>query len=157
MSTDSENSFWFLGSLATIRVSAHAGADQLSVIEQRARKGYSPALHLHRTQDEIFHALAGEFRFVIGDQEKNLQAGDMLLVPKGTPHTYIITSHEDGHWLSITLGVDFENFVRALERPASRMEIPASGEDPSPENVLAVNLTAAQFGIDIVGPRLEAA
>ncbi len=155
MSIDSEEYFWFLGSLTMVRVSAHEGANQLSVIEQRARKGYSPALHLHRTQDEIFHALAGEFRFVVGDQEKLIRAGDMLLIPKGTPHTYIITSQVDGRWLEITVGVDFENFVRAMERPASRLEIPPSGEDSSPENVLAVNLTAAQFGIDIVGPRLE--
>ena len=155
MSTDPEKYFWFLGSLTTIRVSAQTGDNQLSIVEQRARKGYSPALHLHHTQDEIFHALAGEFRVVIGDQEKYLKAGDMLLIPKGTPHTYIITSHEDGRWLTITVGVDFENFVRALERPASRLEIPPSGEDTSPENVLTVNLTAAQFGIDIVGPRLE--
>src|ERR1051325_10161133 len=111
MSTDSENYFWFLGSLTIIRVSAHIGANQLSVIEQRARKGYSPALHLHRAQDEIFQALAGEFRVIVGDQEKHLKAGDMLLIPQGTPHTYIIASEEDGHWLTITVGADFENFV----------------------------------------------
>ena len=155
MSTDSEKYFWYLNTLTTIRVSAHTGDNQLSVVEHRALKGYSPALHLHRTQDEIFHVLEGEFRIKVGDKEKHLKAGDMLLIPKGTPHTFIIASLEGGRWLAITVGVDFENFVRALARPAERFEIPSSGEDTSPENVLTVNMTADQFGIDIVGPRLE--
>ena len=155
MNTDSAKYFWFLNSLTTIRVSAQAGDNQLSVVEQRAPKGYSPLLHLHRTQDEIFQVLEGEFRIKVDDEEKRLKAGDILLIPKGTPHTFIMESLEDGRWLSITVGVDYENLVRALARPAERLEVPPSGEDTSPENLLANTLTAAQFGIDIVGPRLE--
>ena len=155
MSTDSEKYFWYLNSLTTIRVSAQAGADQLSVVEQRALKGYSPPLHLHHTQDEMFHVLEGEFRIKVGDQEKRLKAGDLLLIPKGTPHTYIIASPKGGRWLSITVGADFENFVRALARPAEQLDVPTRGEDTSPENALTVTLTAAQFGIEIVGPSLS--
>lgn len=154
MSTDSEKYFWFMNSLTTIQVSARAGDDQLSIVEQRAPKGYSPALHIHRDQDEIFHALEGEFRIKVGDQEKRLKAGDLLLIPKGTPHTYIIASPKGGRWFTITVGVDLENFVRALARPAEQLDVPTRGEDTSPENAMTVTLTAAQFGIDIVGPRL---
>ena len=155
MTTESGKYFWFLNSLTTIRVSAQAGEDQLSIVEQRALQGYSPALHLHRAQDEIFHVLEGEFRIKVGDDEKHLQTGDMLLVQKGIPHTFIIESQEGGRWLSITAGMDYENLVRALARPAERLEIPSSGEDTSPENAMTIALTADQFGIDIVGPRLE--
>jgi quercetin dioxygenase-like cupin family protein len=155
MNTDSEKYFWFLNSLTTIRVSAQAGDDQLSVVEQRARKGYSPPLHLHRAQDEIFHVLEGEFRIRVGNQEQRLKAGHILLVPKGTPHTFIIESSKGGHWLGITVGTDYENFVRALARPAEHLDVPPAGEDTSPENLLTNTMTAAQFGIDIVGPRLE--
>ena len=155
MKTDSEKYFWFLNSLTTIRVSARTGADQVAIIEQRAPKGYSPPLHLHRTQDEVFHALEGEFRFRVGDLEKHLQADDMLLVPKGTPHTFIIESSKGGRWLSITVGTDYENFVRALARPAEHLDVPPAGEDTSPENAVTNAMTADQFGIEIVGPRLE--
>jgi mannose-6-phosphate isomerase-like protein (cupin superfamily) len=155
MNTDSEKYFWFLNSLTTIRVSAQDGANQISVVEQRAPMGYSPPLHLHRAQDEIFHVLKGEFRLKVGDQEKRLKADDILLIPKGTPHSFRIESPEDGRWLAITVGTDYENFVRALARPAERLEIPSSDEDTSPDNVLTLTMTATQFGIDIVGPRLE--
>lgn len=155
MNTDSEKYFWFLGSLTTIRVAAKNGADQLSVVEQRAPKGYSPLLHLHRTQDELFQVLEGEFRIKVGDKEKHLQADDLLLIPKGTPHTFIIESSEDGRWLDITAGTDYENLVRALARPAEQRDVPPSGEDRSPENLLANTMTAAQFGTEVLGPSLE--
>src|SRR5262245_19224538 len=118
MSTDSEKHFWYLNSLTTIRVSAQSGANQLSVIEQRAPQGSSPLQHRHRAQDKIFCILECEFRFKMGDQVQRLKAGDILLVPKGTPHTFRVESSEGGHWLTITVGADYENLVRALARPA---------------------------------------
>jgi quercetin dioxygenase-like cupin family protein len=154
MNTESEKYFWFLNSLTTIRVSAQEAEDQLSIVEQRAPQGYSPPLHIHREQDEIFQVLEGEFRIKVGGEEKRLKSGNMLLVRKGTPHTFIVESQEGGRWLSITTGMDYENLVRALARPAERLEIPSSGEDTSPENAVTNALTAAQFGIEIVGPRL---
>jgi quercetin dioxygenase-like cupin family protein len=155
MNTNSEEYFWFLNSLTTIRVSAQAGDDRASVVEQRAPKGYSPPLYLHRTQDKIFQVLEGEFRMHVSDQEQRLTAGKILLIPKGTPHTFMIESSEGGRWLAITVGTDYENFVRALARPAERREIPLSGEDTSPDHVLTLTMIASQFGIEIIGPRLE--
>jgi mannose-6-phosphate isomerase-like protein (cupin superfamily) len=155
MSTDSEKYFWYLSSLTAIRVSAQSGADQLSVVEQRAPQGSSPLLHRHRAQDEIFCVLEGEFRLKVGDREMRLGAGDVQLIPKGTPHTFRIESPEAGHWLTITVGTDYENFVRAFARPAEHLDVPPSGEEMSPENLLTTAMTADQFGIELVGPRLE--
>jgi len=154
MSTNAENYVWYLSSLTIIRVSAQSGDDQLSVVEQRARKGWSPPLHLHRTQDEIFQVLEGEFRIQLADQEHHLKAGEFLLIPKGVPHTSIVESSE-GRWVTIMAGADFENFVRAAARPAERIEIPPYGEDTSPENMVALTMTAAQFGLEVVGPALR--
>ena len=155
MNTDAENYVWYLSSLTTIRVSAQAGGDQLSVVEQRARKGYSPPLHVHRTQDEIFQVLEGEFRLQVADQEHRLKAGEFLLIPKGVPHTSLVESLREGRWVTIMVGADFENFVRAVARPAERIEIPPYGEETSPENLLTLTMTAAQFGLEIVGPALQ--
>ena len=155
MSNATEKYFWYLSSLATIQVSAQTGSDQLSVIEQRARKGYSPPLHLHRTQDEVFHVLEGEFRLRVADQDHHLKAGEFMLIPKGVAHTSLVESLEAGRWVTIMVGADFENFVRAAARPAERIEIPPYGEETSPENVMTLTMTAAQFGLEIVGPALQ--
>jgi mannose-6-phosphate isomerase-like protein (cupin superfamily) len=76
-------------------------AVECSVLEHAARRGDSPPLHLHVNEDEIFHILEGDFRFQIGTEERNGQAGDTVLAPKGIPHTYRVESNT-GRWLTVT-------------------------------------------------------
>jgi len=64
-----------------------AGADGLSVIEFQAPFGDSPPLHIHHVEDELFHVLKGEFRFTIGGEEMRAGPGEVILAPKGVPHT----------------------------------------------------------------------
>ena len=45
-------------------------------------------LHLHRSDDEAWIVLEGRLGFRIGDSERELEAGESLLVPRGTPHSY---------------------------------------------------------------------
>lgn len=127
----------FLDTTVTIRVPHAAGADGISVIESVAPRGDSPPLHVHRTEDEVFHVLEGEFRFRVGDEEVRVGAGETLLAPKGVPHTYRVESAE-GRWLVVTTGGDFESLVRAAP-PKERL----------PEE-------CAARGIELVGPPLDA-
>jgi AraC-like ligand binding domain len=60
----------------------------------------------------------------VKDQEHRLDVGDVLLAPKGVPHTYRVESAEGGCALTITVRGDFERFVRAVGRPAERPELP---------------------------------
>src|SRR5205809_2141437 len=108
------NQLWFQNSLVTIRVSMSDGQDGISVLEHHVPYGFSPPLHLHRTEDEVFHVLEGEFRVKVNDQEHRLRAGDALLAPKGVPHTYRVESAQGGRGLTITARGDFESFVRAV-------------------------------------------
>jgi quercetin dioxygenase-like cupin family protein len=155
MLTGMEKHFWFLDSLTTIPISVLDGKNALSVIEQHAPKGDSPPLHVHRTQDEIFHILEGEFLVKIGKHEHQLKAGDILLAPMGIPHTYRIESEQGGRWLSITVGSNFEDFVRAMSRPAEHPGFPQSDGLQSPEAVETLTAIAKEYGIDIVGPPLH--
>lgn len=145
---------WFLNDLVTVRLPASDGQDGISILEFRAPHGDSPPLHVHRTEDEIFHILEGEFRVRLADRELHACAGDILLAPKGTPHTYRVESPQGGRFLTITAHGDFEQFVRAMSRPAERPELPAPAGEPSPEAMQALTATAAQFGIEFVGPPL---
>lgn len=47
-----------------------------------------PPEHIHPTYDEHFEVVQGEFIFRINGQEQPVKAGDRLVVPKGTPHTF---------------------------------------------------------------------
>ena len=149
------NQLWFQNSLVTIRVSMSDGQDGTSVLDHRVPYGFSPPLHLHRTEDEVLYVLEGEFRLKVNDQEHRLGAGDVLLAPKGVPHTYRVESLKGGRCLTITVGGDFERFVRAVSRPAERSELPEPAGPLSAEAVEALRATAAKYGIEIVGPPLQ--
>ncbi len=153
--SDPANQLWFLNTLVTVRVSGSDGQDGLSILEHRAPHGDSPPLHIHRTEDEVFHILEGEFRLKIDEHEHRLGAGEILLTPKGVPHTYRVESAAGGRWLTITVRGDFERFVRAMARPAERLELPEPAGAPSAEAIEALTATAAQYGIEIVGPPLH--
>jgi hypothetical protein len=131
------------------------GQDGIAVLDHRAPYGFSPLLHLHRTEDEVFHVLEGEFRLRVQDQENRLGVGDVLLAPRGVPHTYRVESAQGGRCLTITVRGDFECFVRAMSRPAERPELPEPAGPPSAEAIEALRATAAKYGIELVGPPLQ--
>lgn len=54
---------------------------------------------VHPLQDESFEILSGSLDFRIGGQERRLQAGESLLIPKGTPHNWWNDSNEETHAL----------------------------------------------------------
>lgn len=152
MPTDAQ--LWFLNSLITIRVSSEQGTDATSVIENLSSRGDSPPLHVHHTEDEIFHILDGELRFRVGDEELRARAGETLLAPKGVPHTYVVES-ERGRWLVSTAQGDFERFVRSFSRPAERAELPEPSPPPTPEQAEALAAACREHGIELVGPPLH--
>lgn len=151
----STKQLWFLNSLVTIRVSHSDNQDGVSILEHRVPPGDSPPWHVHRTEDEIFHVLEGEFRIKIQDQEHRAGPGVILLAPKGIPHTYRVESAEGGRFLTVTARGDFERFVRALGRPAQRPGLPDPSAPPSPEVIQAFTASAARYGIEIIGPPLH--
>jgi quercetin dioxygenase-like cupin family protein len=149
--TDHRN-IWFLNTYVIIRISSRDGSDGISVLEHRASKGDSPPLHIHHDEDEIFHVLEGEVRYLVGDQERRAGPGEMLLTPRGIPHTYRVESDE-ARMLTITRG-EFENFIRAFGRPAEREGLPNASGPPTPEQAEALARACQQFGIELVGPPL---
>lgn len=153
--TGMANQLWFLDSLVSIRVSTSEGPDGFSVLEHRMPYGSSPPLHLHRTEDELFHILEGEYRLKVQDQERRVGPGTIILAPRGVPHTYRVESAQGGRCLTITVRGDFERFVRAMGRPAERPELPEPAGLPSDDALQTLRATAAKFGIEFVGPPLQ--
>lgn len=151
---DPAEPFWFLNSLVTVRVSEADGSDSLSVIEHRVSHGDSPPLHVHHTEDEVFHILDGEFRLLVGGREQRAGPGDVRLIPKGVPHTYRCETAPGGRFLTITARGEFEKFVRAMGRPAERAGVPEPSGPLSAEAVRVLTEVAARFGIEFVGPPL---
>lgn len=147
------DSLWFLDTLAIPRVAAAEGADGVSVLESRARRGDSPPLHVH-AEDEIFHLIEGEMTLLIGGQTHAVRAGDTLLGPRGVPHTYRVDSQE-ARWLVITAKGDFERFVKSFSRLAPTVDLPAPSGPPTEAQQEALAAACNEHGIDLVGPPLH--
>jgi len=152
MTTSRKEKFWFLDTLVTIHVAERTNADRISVIEHRTPYGFSPPLHIHHTEDEIFHILAGEARFTVGGKALTVRAGDTLVAPKGVPHSFIVTSQEDAVWLNITTNGDFEGMLRAAGRPAEHEGLPPRLAEPSPKQAAALDRACRAHGIELIGP-----
>ena len=45
-------------------------------------------LHIHHADDEAWYVLSGRLGFRIGDEEREVPAGESILVPRGTPHSF---------------------------------------------------------------------
>jgi mannose-6-phosphate isomerase-like protein (cupin superfamily) len=48
----------------------------------------SPPQHVHHEHDEVFIVTAGRMRFTSGDEHVEAEAGTVVVVPIGVPHTF---------------------------------------------------------------------
>ena len=80
------DSFWFLGTLATIRVPGEAVGDRYAMIEFVFPHGASPPLHTH-PQDESYFVLEGVLTIQAGNDRFLLETGGAAAVPMGVPQS----------------------------------------------------------------------
>jgi mannose-6-phosphate isomerase-like protein (cupin superfamily) len=139
---------WFLGNLVTTKVTGAQTHGQLTVVEFLNPPGFAPPLHRHRDEDEVFFLLEGSAQFYCGDITLDAGPGDVVLLPRGLAHSFLVSEHAPLRTLQLTTPAGFEEFARAAGEPAIRRELPASGPvDPG-----ALAHLADLHGVDIMGP-----
>ena len=58
-------------------------------------------LHVHRSDDEAWIVLTGRLGFRVGDEEREVVAGESILVERGTPHSYWNAAAEPARYLLV--------------------------------------------------------
>lgn len=114
----------------TIRVPGHPvittkviGADTggaYSLLEMTIY-GEGPPLHVHKTEEEVFYVQSGEVEIRLGERTVKGTAGSVVLVPRGTPHTFWNVGTEPANLLVIFSPSGYERFfmeVAALKEEA---------------------------------------
>jgi mannose-6-phosphate isomerase-like protein (cupin superfamily) len=67
---------------------SHTG-HRLALMEATLPPGPSgPPQHVHHEHDEVFIVTAGTVRFTSGDEHFDAEAGTVVVVPIGVPHTF---------------------------------------------------------------------
>jgi quercetin dioxygenase-like cupin family protein len=59
--------------------------------------------HTHADSDEIQYIIAGTGTFWLGNKVENIHPGDLIIIPKGTPHAGSVASSGEFRALAIKL------------------------------------------------------
>ncbi len=146
------DALWFGESFAEIRVSAADGDGDVSIVETTTPHGAMPPLRVH-DEDQSFYVLDGEVTFFVGDEVVRAAAVDVIVAPRGAPHTYRVES-EQARWLTVSAHGDWERLVRSFSRPAATSDLPAPAGRPTPEQAAALAAACLEHRIELVGPPL---
>ena len=146
---DEGEALWFLGVLATVKASAETTDGRVAVVDHLAPRGAGSPLHVHSREDEWFYVTEGELTFWVGGKVIKAPAGSFVYGPRGTPHTFEVSSDE-ARFLLVAEPAGFEAFMRAAGEPAKALTLPPPpSEPPDPARLAAA---AAEYGIEILGP-----
>jgi mannose-6-phosphate isomerase-like protein (cupin superfamily) len=72
-------------------------------------------LHVHRSDDEAWFVLEGRLGFRVGDEEREIGAGESILVTRGTPHSYWNAVGEPTRYL-LVMTPRIHQLIEALHR-----------------------------------------
>jgi quercetin dioxygenase-like cupin family protein len=138
---------WFTRDLARVHVDGDASHGAFGLVETTMPAGDMSPLHVHHDDDETFFVIDGELSLFVGDDHHVVRAGQALLAPRGVAHTY--RAETDVRALVIGSPAGFERFVRAAGEPAPADTVPPADRPIDPAALAA---TAAEYGIEILGP-----
>jgi quercetin dioxygenase-like cupin family protein len=131
----------------TLKATAEQTRGSIGFLEATSSPGYGPPRHIHRSHDELFYILEGEFLFLVGERQVNAPPGSFVFIPRGTVHAVKVVGPEPGKVLIAYIpgGLEhsFEEFAQA------RAE---QGEDA--DRARTVEEINQKYDSEFVGPPL---
>jgi quercetin dioxygenase-like cupin family protein len=138
---------WHLGGLLSIRTTAGDTNGALSVVEERAVRGYGTPPHVHGREDETLFVIEGELTYVVGGTPGTAVAGSAVFLPRSLPHRFEVTS-EEAHFLVIITPGGFEQFFTEVSPSAGAARIPTA-EDNAHTGLVQMVRKAAGYGTKV--------
>ena len=88
---------------------------------------------------------------VCGEDRWEAGPGSLVMLPRGVPHAFVVSSESPCRGLQITSPAQFERFVEEIGRTADTLTLP----EPSQPDIDALARAAVQYGNEILGPPLS--
>ena len=143
-------SYWWQGSLMTIRARAADTSGAVGLIEGSFYEGFGPPLHVHHREDESMLVLEGKIRFRQGEREFTAGPGTFVWGPREVPHAFRVQSRRARALVLVTPG-GFEEMFAAGGVPAGEASEPPNQRYDSD----AARALGEKFGFDVIGPQLD--
>ena len=140
---------WWLGGRVAIKAGSAQTCGRGAHLEFDDPRGTAPPLHIHHGEDETFYVISGSVTIFAGDERIDASAGDFAFVPRGTAHSYLVTSERARMLVTFSPGGIEAFFVEAGVPDDGSGVPPAEGVLPPPEELAR---TLARYGCEIVGP-----
>ncbi len=96
-----DKSFDFHGAKFTIKVLTSETCNSYTILDVIHPPNIGPATHIHPKGSETFYIIDGEYEFILKNKTIMAKTGDMIFVPKETPHKFTVGKNE-GHALVIS-------------------------------------------------------
>jgi quercetin dioxygenase-like cupin family protein len=142
--------WWFVGTLATIRVPGSAVGGRFDLAELLFPRHASPPLHTHPV-DETFVVLEGRLTVVAAGRRFVLEAGGTGAFPAGVAHTFRVDS-DTARALVLSTPSGLERLYREAGVAATAPTLPpADTPRPSPEEMQRIFERQGQINL---GPPL---
>jgi uncharacterized cupin superfamily protein len=109
--TVGEGAIWnVLGEKITCKVTSDQTHGAYAIVEELTPSQGSTPLHLHRSTDEIFYVLEGEYEVICGDRTFNAPKGTVFVAPRTISHRLRNTSAAISRVLVTLIPGGFEKF-----------------------------------------------
>lgn len=145
-----DNDRWFLGTLLRLVADGSDTGGQLSIMHQRAQRGFSPPRHVHHREDTAMFVIDGRLTVDVGGEERIVDAGGFVWLPRDVPHTFRVDSDEVS-LLELVSPAGFERFHIDVSEAAPRRELPP----PTELDVGRIVAAIGRYGAEIVGPPMS--
>ncbi len=93
--------FDFHGAIFTIKVLTSETNGSYTILDVIHPPNVGPASHMHPKGSETFYIIEGDYEFILDGESLLGKPGDVIFVPKGTPHRFVV-GHKGGHALVIS-------------------------------------------------------
>jgi mannose-6-phosphate isomerase-like protein (cupin superfamily) len=144
-------SFYFLGTLMTLKAGSAETNGQFSLIEQVAPPGFATPLHLHHGEDEAMYILDGTVTFFVGDQVINAAPGAFVYLPKDVPHAFRVVGDTPTRLLQLTAPAGIEQGFIEMGELTTSLTLPPP-HIPTPEELGRMAAISAKYHVEQLGP-----
>ena len=138
---------WWLGCLATIKVTGAQSGGRFSLIDCVLPRDVPVPAHLHTNQDETFYVIEGELIFRLDGKTRTARPGDVVFIPRGTPHQFSTSSATPARYLFLHSPGGLDEFVRVSSEPAPSATLPPPPAPQTPEQIKSLVALMARYGM----------
>jgi mannose-6-phosphate isomerase-like protein (cupin superfamily) len=119
-----------------LKLSAAETGHAFSLAEVRTPPGASVPVQIRHFEEMTFYVLDGDYDFQVRDETVALGAGDLVFVPRGTPHAYRNGRPRAARMLVLaTPGGVHERFLTSIGKPVAAAADRAPDGPPAPTTI----------------------